>query len=247
MFKSNNLDGAMSPTQHMNNDVWYSLIESNTESGRTLLPFLPNKNGYCNVTPAKTVDGYEFTGIQQLMAKIHLHKMGHDNERICTFNDALKHDTFIKRGEKGFYLPRYDKKEGKVGVVKYFSANQVGDKDKLPYVDVDSSKTEQKDKEPFVQATSNPAEYIGNYLMCVHQNRPFTAPAEVANKFKQELAAEIRKDPLSLFKICNQAQKRIYEQDVAEGKIKAAELQKPGQEKEPKKAQKQVEREGVER
>lgn len=234
------LEEPKTPTSHMNAQLLRLLKQENNEQGRSPLPFLPNKNGYCNVTAAKTVDGYELQGIQQLMAKVYLHNLGRDNDNICTFNNAVKHGTAIRKGEHGFYLPYYDNKENKVRAAKHFAASQVKDKDKLPYVDTTLSKQEQRNSTAFVQESPNPYEYIENYLKCVHENRSFTTSPEVANKFKEQLAAEIQKAPLSLFKICNQAQKHIYEQDLAQGKIKP-------KEKQYKQREVQKQREAVER
>lgn len=219
------------PVNRIINDKMLALLNSNmiTRNGTeySSLPFLPNKNGFCNVKAVKSINGYEFQGINQLVAKMYLHERGQDNDNIGTFMNFTHYGTSIRAGEKGFILPFYDKEKNRTSAVRYFSESQASDREKLPYVP-----TKEEQRYGFTQESANVQEYITNYLSCVHENRAFHVSAEVADKFRQNLASEIEKDSLSLFKICNQAAKRIYEMDIASGKIKTSEKSQT-KEKEP--------------
>ena len=211
----------VSPMRYLNDKMLLSLEQENDNRGNAPLPFLPNDKGVCNVKAVKDVNGYELTGIQQLAAKMYLHERGMDNDNICTFMQATKHRTAIKAGEKGFWLPAYDKEHNKTKAVRYFAESQTYDKEKFPYVATNPIKT----NAIFKQKSSNPQDYITNYLKCVHENRPFTAEKDVVQGFKQELIESIKQEPTTLYKICNQAAKQIRE-SASQNKDKPKEIAK---------------------
>ncbi len=173
------------------------------------LPFIPNKDGFCNTKPVmNAVSNNKFTGINMLMAKIHLHEQGRDNDNILTFSQAAKSGTVIKRGEQGFNLSFYDKNENKLTKARYFAASQTKMPDVLPY----QRPPAESSKEVFVQKSGNTRDYITNYLRCVDENRGFTASKEAVNEFKQNFAIELKSNPLQLLIHGREAGKTIYKE-----------------------------------
>ena len=188
------------PVERITTDKFKQLLAADN------LPFLPNKNGFCNVKSVKTTAGYELQGANQLIAKMYLHERGVDNDNILTFRQAQKAKTSIRAGEKGFYLSFYDKEKNSNTVTRYFAESQTSNPDVLPYQSV---KDESK-KEKHVQLSSDAQDYITNYLKCVKENRAFTTSPEVAAEFKENFAKELDKSPMQIFKMGDRAAKEIF-------------------------------------
>lgn len=223
---------------HIINDKMLSLLGQDRSDDKPALPFLPNKNGYCDVKAVKTINGYELQGLNQLVAKMYLHERGQGNDNIGTFKSFTDHGTSIRQGERGFTLPFYDKEEGKQKTIRYFAESQCKNREKLPYVPTkEEAKTLANGQVTFVQESANTQEYITNFLTCVHENRPFTVGAEVAEKFKQNLALEIEKNPLAIYKLCNEAAKTIRENELAKKEMNKENIKT----KEPKQITRNVE------
>ena len=187
------LTGTASAVEYINNRMLY-LLENDKP-----LPFLPNANGECDVNPVMDANGYEFTGIQQLAAKMYLYERGVPRDNICTFRQATKNHTTIKPGERGFLLPAFDKKNNKEVAIRYFALSQTNKKDRF-YIPYKASKNIM----PFEQKDSNTQNYLRNYLKCVRDNRPFVVTYEIADEFKKELVKQIKNDPHVLLKICKE-------------------------------------------
>ncbi|UTY30492.1 ArdC-like ssDNA-binding domain-containing protein [Treponema putidum] len=188
------------PVERITTDKFKQLLAADN------LPFLPNENGFCNVKAVKTAAGYELQGANQLIAKVHLHERGMDNDNILTFRQAHNIKTSIRAGEKGFYLSFYDKEHNKNTVTRYFAESQTTNPDIVPYQSV---RPESK-KEKHVQLSSDAQDYITNYLKCVNENRAFTASPEIAAEFKENFAKELEKSPMQIFKMGDRAAKEIF-------------------------------------
>lgn len=188
------------------------------EKGRASLPFLPNKEGFCETTPVMSAtNGFRFDGIQQVTAKMYLHERGQDGDNILTFVQAAKAGTAIKKGEKGFYMPGWDYKNGKLTTSRFFAESQVANKEKLPYIPTKDTKPQnQIQKDNWERADqSDPVVYMTEYLRAVQDNRAFKPSFEVAEKFKNNLMLAIQERPVELFKICNEASKTLWQEKQA--------------------------------
>ena len=171
------------------------------------LPFLPNEKGYCNVKAVKTaVSGYELTGANQLIAKAFLRERGMDNDNIITYNQAADLGSPVKVGEKAFHMSFYDKNTGKNIITRYFAEGQTRNPEILPY----QKTTPESRQWPLVQESADAQDYITNYLSCVRENRAFKVSPEIAQSFKENFAAELKKGPLQIYKMGNLAEKQIY-------------------------------------
>ncbi|WP_024468073.1 ArdC-like ssDNA-binding domain-containing protein [Treponema pedis] len=194
-------NSARVPVEYVTTQKFKQLLENDN------LPFLPNKNGYCNVHAVKnTKSGYEFEGANQLIAKMYLHERGLDNDNILTFSQANDLKSPVKAGEKGFSLAFFDAKKNANTIARYFAEKQTKHLDILPYQET----KEPSSKSTFKQMSSDPLDYLTNYLDCVKQNRAFTADPEVAAAFKQNFAKELDKSPFRIYELGAQANKQLW-------------------------------------
>lgn len=195
------------PVTRIISDKMLELLEKPMldEHGKAPVPFLPDKNGFCDTKAVKNaVTGWELSGLQQLAAKMYLHERGQGNDNVMTFQEAKTCNTGVRAGERGFYIPAYNPKTNKMFTVRYFSESQVWNKEKLPYV-----KTNEMRGEPMTEEmeSAEPAKYLGNYLKCVRNGRAFKPTPEVAAKFRENLTKELKTNRGNLLKIANEAAK----------------------------------------
>ncbi|WP_024470182.1 DUF4116 domain-containing protein [Treponema pedis] len=182
-----------------------------TEKFKTLLkqnnlPFLPDKKGYCNVHAVKNAGtGYEFTGINQLIAKMYLHERGLDNDNVLTLKQVYDFKAGIKNKEK-LFLSFYDSQKDKTDIAGYIAQSQVKHTYKIPEL---PEKLPSKEA-TFKQTSSDPLDYLTNYLDCIKQNRAFTADLNTVKIFKKNLEKELQKSPLRIYELAAEANKQIW-------------------------------------
>ena len=91
------------------------------KDGSASLPFLPDKDGNCDTRTIKSaVSDYEYTGLQQILAKMYLHEKGLSDDKILTESQAKKKGLEIKDNEQGFVIPFYDAKKQKAQYCNLF-------------------------------------------------------------------------------------------------------------------------------
>lgn len=182
------------------------------------LPFLPDKNGFCDTRAVRNaLTGYEFTGINQILAKAYLHEKGLDGQNILTFEQANKCGAGIKKESKAFQLSFQDMdkrdENGKVKVVinHYFADSHVKRPEKLPSL----GKIPIYTKDSIEPRHSDPSTYLGCYLLSIHYGIGFTPPSELAAEFSQKFKEALQASPSNLFKIGRNAQ-RWMKEDLAQ-------------------------------
>jgi hypothetical protein len=174
------------------------------------LPFLPDKNGLCDTRPVRNaLTGYEFTGINQILAKAYLQEKGLAGQNILTFEQANKCGAGIEKGAKAFQLSFQDKEnrdengKAKVVINHYFAASQVKRPEKLPTLE----QKKQLEKKVFASPSSEPVQYLASYLACVKTGATFTPSTEIASTFSQKFKEALETSPSNLFRIGRDAQK----------------------------------------
>lgn len=176
------------------------------KDGSASLPFLPDKDGNCDTRTIKSaVSDYEYTGLQQILAKMYLHEKGLSDDKILTESQAKKKGLEIKDNEQGFVIPFYDAKNKKLNTVTYFAESQTTEKAKI------KNMGEPHKENGFEQRTdlTDPTVYITEYLRCMQNKTPFRPSFDTAEKFKQNLTIALQENPLNLWKICNKATKTL--------------------------------------
>lgn len=178
------------------------------------LPFLPDKNGFCDTRAVRNaLTGYEFTGINQILAKAYLHEKGLDGQNILTFDQANKCGAGIEKNAKAFLLSfqdmdkRDENGKAKVVINHYFAASQVKRPEKLPTLEQKAPLTTKAVASP----SSEPSQYLAVYLACVKTGAAFTPSAEIAATFSQKFKKALQSSPSNLFKIGRDAQRWINE------------------------------------
>ena len=191
------------------------------------LPFLPDKAGFCDTRAVRNaLTGYEFTGINQILAKAYLHEKGLDGQNILTFDQANKCGAGIKKESKAFQLSfqdmdkRDENGKAKVVINHYFAASQVKRMEKLPSI-------EQKhplETKVVSSPSSQPAQYLAVYLACVKTGATFAPSAEIAAAFSQKFKEALQSSPSNLFKIGRDAQKILKKagQEMSQSPERAA-------------------------
>ena len=190
------------------------------------LPFLPDKNGFCDTRPVRNaLTGYEFTGINQILAKAYLHEKGLDGHNILTFDQANKCGAGIEKNAKAFSLSfqdmskRDENGKAKVVINHYFATSQVKRPEKLPSIEQNT-----QSKEVLLPSSPEPAQYLAGYLTCVKTGAAFTPSAEIAAKFSQKFKKALQSSPSNLFKIGRDAQRWMKEKakEVSQSTERAA-------------------------
>lgn len=174
------------------------------------LPFLPDKNGFCDTRAVRNaLTGYEFTGINQILAKAYLHEKGLDGQNILTFEQANRCGAGIKKESKAFQLSfqdmdkRDESGRAKLVINHYFAASQVKRPEKLPSIEQKPSLETKVVSSP----SSEPAQYLAVYLACVKTGATFAPSAEIAVAFSQKFKEALEAAPSNMFKIGRDAQK----------------------------------------
>ncbi len=176
------------------------------------LPFIPDKKGFCDTRAVRNaLTGYEFTGLNQILAKAYLHEKGLDGQNILTFEQANKCGAGIEKDSKAFLLSfqdmdkRDENGKAKLVINHYFAASQVKRPEKLPTLEQKAPLTTKAVASP----SSEPSQYLAAYLACVKTGAPFAPSAEIAAAFSQKFKKALEAAPSNMFKIGRDAQKII--------------------------------------
>lgn len=182
------------------------------------LPFIPDKKGFCDTRAVRNaLTGYEFTGINQILAKAYLHEKGLDGHDILTFDQANKCGAGIEKNAKAFSLSfqdmskRDENGKAKVVINHYFADSHVKRPEKLPWLET----VPQSTKDSIEPRFSDPTKYLGCYLLSMHYGISFTPPAALAAEFSQKFKEALQASPSNLFKIGRDAQ-RWMKEDLAQ-------------------------------
>ena len=191
------------------------------------LPFLPDKDGFCDSRAVRSaVTGYQFTGLNQILAKAYLHEKGLDGHNILTFDQANKCGAGIKKDSKAFQLSfqdmdkRDENGKAKVVINHYFVDSQVKQPEKLPSLE----KMPLLPKDSIEPDSSDPPNYLGCYLISMQYGMGFTPPSELAAEFSQKFKEALQSSPSNLFKIGRDAQKclKMERKEVSQSTERAA-------------------------
>lgn len=199
------------------------LLENEKES----VPFLAGKDGKIDTRSVRNAaTNYEFKGLNLIMAKTYLKKLGKSNENILTAKQARMLGTAIREGAEGFTISFNDRKTNEIKKIEYFPESAVLDPSRLPFAankiqEVENEKPKENKTASMDQIyhEADPVVYITNYLRSVQTGEAFSPSFEVQEKFRQNLITALDKDIFSLGKFCKEASKTLSKENEATQKL----------------------------